>query len=123
MRLIDYYGRELVFDGFQYRSRVTPLRLSLLSILRRSIACFNTAIGYHPMRLELENNPNVERTKFQYRNRVSPHAARLWQCCPLSSGGFNTAIGYHPMRLIVIIITIINIAKFQYRNRVSPHAA
>ena len=62
--------------------------------------CFNTAIGYHPMR------PPTATPK------AKPTATR-----------FNTAIGYHPMRPNCPKTRWLAVSVLQYRNRVSPHAA
>ena len=61
--------------------------------------CFNTAIGYHPMRHPMWVHLNRILKELQYRNRVSPHAA---------SGAWTNGN---------------EINMFQYRSRVTPFAA
>ena len=62
---------------FQYRNRVSPHAADdpIIPAVPRPW-CFNTAIGYHPMRPEKHIFKKLFGNKFQYRNRVSPHAAR-----------------------------------------------
>ncbi|WP_406041051.1 hypothetical protein [Succinimonas sp.] len=62
---------------------------------------FNTAIGYHPMRLHDGLFHADEIVALQYRNRVSPHAALVRLLIAGGQSCFNTAIGHHPMRLLV----------------------
>ena len=100
------------------------MRLSEICGTVGMVACFNTAIGYHPMRLGILSSLLNGVSQLQYRNRVSPHAASQLEDY-LSDGGefqYRNRVSPHAAQQVQDRWNRRN-AKFQYRNRVSPHAA
>ena len=83
----EYWGDYLCVCKLQYRNRVSPMRQDYLVAYMKLLSGFNTAIGYHPMRLENMRTDPKPADALQYRNRVSSHAA-----CG-GAGGLTDRIG------------------------------
>ena len=145
MRLVVHDGL-FHCDEFQYRSRVTPFaagsyawhrRFNIVSIPQQgyplcgylsnsSVAdgknCFNTAIGYPPMRRVGGIGLRIPCRCFNTAIGHPPMRQDSFDEMARQEWRFNTATGYHPMRLRYWDLSGFR-PEFQYRNRVSPHAA